>query len=224
MIEKKVIVFPTPTSGVLSLDQRLKDFGVHLGVPVEDSTLAQSGRAVNLRVPFLPHVFRANTLMLATSGVVSEQDKIRDAIVMLGHGVSTSYDMKGWVFIGSGIKVNEAVEAYESIASGMGWPPLDVLLICRNNMLLKPREKATLEFETRGIPYIRGNSRVVLHQTYGDKVSNVYKFGLGVDLLIANAEGWNDQTKWSSYWTHRLQLEDVRTIPAWADYPCLKRE
>ncbi|MDD5415950.1 MAG: hypothetical protein PHE48_03015 [Candidatus Daviesbacteria bacterium] len=43
----------------------------------------------------------------------------------------------------------------------------------------------------------------------------------GFELIIADANYWFKSTldRWRNYWSYRLNVEDVRTIPAWAKHP-----
>lgn len=214
-------IFPKPTTGNPELDDKLTSWGIKLGVSVEDTDLARQGKSIHISISSFPHVFHCQTLILREQH--EEIALINSAMVMMGHGVALDGNNENWKFLGTNQKVSDTVSVYEKIAKQLGWPHLDVLLVCRRDLKKESIQKARMVFESHGIPYIFGDDTVNIScsDSREGKTSGIYKHPEGVQLIIADTGKW-DRLKlreWQNYWMYRLIIEDIRKIPAWAKYP-----
>ncbi len=218
---EKIIIFSKPTTGNPNMDKELDNWGIKLGASVENLDLARRGRPTYLNVSPYPHVFISQELVLLEDQI--EIELIKNAMIMMGHGVATDASQENWTFLGTGKRVSETVAAYERISKQTGWPLLDALLVCRKNLQPKNILPVTTVFSTRGIPYIIADSTVTISLSTDreGKTSGIYRPLEGFELIVAEAQKW-DRTYlnwWHNYWGHRLNIEDLRKIPNWTRHP-----
>ncbi len=197
----------------LRCQQLLDEWKIRLGAPLEFPDDVRGGvRFYQIRVPFEPHVFLAENLVLWEQG--RHLGIVQEAMVMLGHGMVTGVSSADWRFMATGKRVSETIDVFEQIAEALNWPQLDAVLVCRATQY-NPDVLESV-FNKSRFPYINAGSTVTLKnhvESQEGYLSNWAFPGLGVRWLIADAKKWFEIDKWKHFWGHVDGIRLSRTIP-----------
>jgi hypothetical protein len=190
--------------------------GIRLGVPMLDRRAALEENFFQITVPREPHIFFVEKLRLSDDGAVTHE--LPQVLVMLGHATVSGNSLENWKFIGTGQSVDDTVRHYEQAASLFSFPPLDVILACRDESgVLQSNVKVI--FSRRKYPYIvPADGRIVIsNYSSVEKMSWVVP-GNGVGILQASAQSWAGIDRWKRFWDGDDSKCNYH-IPPWAKSP-----
>ncbi len=198
------------------IEQDLSEYRVRLGAPLLLSPEEyREFHSTWIRVPNEPHVFFTKKIRLKENNL--PLFTVENAMVMLGHGITTGVHQENWYFL-TGKPVIPTIESYEKAAKIYHLPPIDVLIICREEQVSPPDTKVRRVFTTRETPYIFADSTVVIG-TDGERYGNWLKPGEGVEFIAAEAKRWEGIDRWYTFWQNNSYYRQRRLIPDWAKQP-----
>lgn len=212
MTDQREIIHVRPKQrDIVRVEPReLAQFGIKLGIPSQEPErdIHEAGWQGYYTVPHFPHVMYAQRIEFQTDR--KQTFTIDGGMVMIGHGIDSEGLEDTWVFTGTGKNVSVTVNAYEAFAKDRGYPPLDALIVCRE----QPNLKAGVQFSYREIPYIRADSTAIVR---GDTPNGrIFTQGEGVENMVATAREWRGIERWRHYWDHAAAFRQTREIPLWA--------
>lgn len=191
-------------------EELLMPYEVKFGVPLLYPEAVKQGHPIYVAtIPEKPHVCLVQQLRIVEQGV--HRLTISNAVAMIGHGLAYGYDADEWFFRGTGQSVMNTVRGYEKVAEQLYLPPLDVLLVCREDPPFE-RPKVSRRFTFEGIPYVLPNALVTLGDE-NEEWSNYGWPGEGIRLVVARADSWSSVERWESHWGRVEGIREARRIP-----------
>lgn len=190
--------------------------GIRLGAPMLDRRAALEENFFQITVTRKPHIFFVEKLRLSESGSVTHE--LQQVMVMLGHATASGNSLEGWKFIGTGQSVDDTVRHYEQAARLFSFPPLDVILACRDESGVQ-QSNVKVIFSRRKYPYIvpAGGRIEINNYSSIEKMSWVIP-GNGVGILQASAQSWAGIDRWKRFWDGDDNKCNYH-IPQWAKVP-----
>ena len=206
-----ITVRPRQRDHVVVEPSVFREFGIRRGIPPKEDEVIEAvndGKLYYFTVPRNPHVMFAKRIEFVAND--ESQHVIERGMVMLGHGVASTNLERDWEFRGTGKNVSATVAAYEAYAKAHDLPPLDAIIVCREYTVTQ----AGIVFETRGIPYIHGEGRVIIPAAV--RRGQLFTNGGGIENMVVTASKWDGIDRWRGYWDHAMEHRSTRQIPGWA--------
>lgn len=193
--------------------ERLKHWGIHLGVPLDPDHRDRILR----QYPTEPHVFFCKKVTLYAG--LQQAGEISNVMIIHGHAINSGGGLKDWIFLGTRKSVYDTIKVYEEIAKKLNWPHLDMISGCRpksaQNRADSIRVLASHPVDT---PYIFPDSHIgkFPYIAWESPEQNKINPREGIQSLTFQADEWIGLDEWRKL---REKAQVNRVIPTWAKMP-----